>query len=557
MPKSSEILFQKGIDNFRNKNFLEAEKCFEELKNIHPTNKDILKNLSFCYFQNKKYEFSEKTIEAIFSLGYKENKLIELLLLILKQQDKAEKILDLISKEKNNINSKYELLEKFERSAIAMSNQELDDFRKNTLKKIDLAINESKLKLEVDNQFLDPPLFYYSYENKDNLNLSKKIYQLFKKSYPQLQKNYDLKSIKSKKIKIGFISEFFKKHTISKLFKGLILNLDKSSFDISIYYLDNGKGLDQEFFDSEKNNNLKTFKLPKLFDQKVNYILDHNLDVIFYPDIGFSTQLYYLTFLRLAKYQITSWGHPETTGNPNIDFFLSSKLLEENFNEAQKHYSEKLLLCEFLPMYYFKPKIKKIDNDELQLNNIYSCPQTLFKIHPDFDEIILKIFQKDKKAKIYFIKSNEEIFSKKILHRLSKKIPNFIDNIIFLNKLSEEEYINHCGKASVLLDPLYFGAGNSFHESMFYGTPTVTLPTKFLRSKIVEGAYKQLQIKDAPIVKNIDDYVSLAVEIANTEPKKMLDNKKYYSECADKSLYENKEALQSFQKIILDLVKNK
>ena len=555
MQKNSEILFQKGVENFRDKNFLEAEKCFEELKNIYPTNKDILKNLSFCYFQNKKYESSERTIETIFSLGYKENKLIELLLLILKQQDKAEKILNLISKEKNNINSKYELLEKFERSAIAMSNEELDDFRKNTLKKIDSAINESNLKLEVDNQFLDPPLFYYSYENKDNLNLSKKIYQLFKKSYPKLQKDYDLKNTQNKKIKIGFISEFFKKHTISKLFKGLILNLDKSSFDINIYYLDNGKGLDQEFFDNEKNNNLKTFKLPKLFNEKVNFILEHNLDIIFYPDIGFSTQLYYLTFLRLANYQMTSWGHPETTGNPNIDYFLSSKLLEENFDEAQKHYSEKLLLSEFLPMYYFKPKIQKINDNELQTNNIYSCPQTLFKIHPDFDEIILKIFQKDKKAKIYFIKSNDEIFSKKILNRLNKKMPNFIDNIIFLDKLSEQEYINHCGKASVLLDPLYFGAGNSFHESMFYGTPTVTLPTKFLRSKIVEGAYKQLQIKDAPIVKNIDDYVSLAVEIANTKPKKMLENKKYYSECADKDLFENKKALQSFQKILLEIVK--
>ena len=313
--------------------------------------------------------------------------------------------------------------------------------------------------------------------------------------------------------------------------------------------------MDQEFFDNEKNNNLKTFKLPKLFNEKVNFILEHNLDIIFYPDIGFSTQLYYLTFLRLANYQMTSWGHPETTGNPNIDYFLSSKLLEENFDEAQKHYSEKLLLSEFLPMYYFKPKIQKINDNELQTNNIYSCPQTLFKIHPDFDEIILKIFQKDKKAKIYFIKSNEEIFSKKILNRLNKKMPNFIDNIIFLDKLSEQEYINHCGKASVLLDPLYFGAGNSFHESMFYGTPTVTLPTKFLRSKIVEGAYKQLQIKDAPIVKNIDDYVSLAVEIANTKPKKMLESKKYYSECADKDLFENKKALQSFQKILLEIVK--
>ena len=128
-------------------------------------------------------------------------------------------------------------------------------------------------------------------------------------------------------------------------------------------------------------------------------------------------------------------------------------------------------------------------------------------------------------------------------------MPNFIDKIIFINKLSEEEYINHCGKASVLLDPLYFGAGNSFHESMFYGTPTITLPTNFLRSKIVEGAYKQLEIKDAPVVKNVDDYVSSAVEIANLNPKKTLEIKKYYAECLIKIYLKIKMHFQSFQKI--------
>jgi len=553
MPKSSEILFQKGIDNFRSKNFSEAEKCFEELKNIHPTNKDILKNLSICYFQNQKYEESEKIIETMFSLGFKENKFIELLLLILKQQDKVEKILEVISKEKKNINPKYELLEKFERSAITMSVKELDDYRKSSLLKIDSAISDDNFKLKVSDQFLDPPLFYYSYENKNNLDLAKKLNTLFKNSYPELQQNFKLNNAKNKKIKIGFISQFFENHTISKLFKGLIFNLDNSLFDVNVYYLDNNKSLDKDYFDNEKKNILKTYKLPKSFKEKINFVLNHNLDIIFYPDIGFSTQLFYLTFIRLAKVQVTSWGHPETTGNPNIDYFLSSKLLEEDLDIAQKHYSEKLLLCDYLPMYYFKPKIKRLDDQELITNNIYSCPQSLFKLHPDFDEIILKIFQHDKKAKIQLLKGKEKKFSDKIFDRLKKKIPNHINNIIFINSLTNEEYINHCGRASVLLDPLYFGAGNSFHESMFYGTPTVTMPTKFLRSKIVNGAYQQMQISNPPVVKEIDDYVSLAVQIANSKPKEMLEKKKYYAQSADKNLFENKNALESFQKILIEI----
>ena len=556
MQKSSEILFQKGIDYFKNKNFKESEKCFENLKNILPSNKDVLKNLIICYFQNKKFESCEKTIEEMLTLGHKESKLIELLLLILKQQDKADKILKLIAKEKKNINPKYNLLEKFERSAIPMSNEELDDFRQKTLNKVDGAIAENAINLKIDEHLLDPPLFYYSYENKNNLELSKKLHILIKNSYPELQQNFQIENIKNKKIKIGFISEFFFNHTISKLFKGLILGLDTSIFDINIFHLDGNKGLDHEFLEHEKKNLLKIIPLPKDFNKKVDMILKEKLDTIFYPDIGFSSKLYHLSFLKLAKIQITSWGHPETTGNPNIDYFLSSKLLEINFNDAQKHYSEKLLLCDFLPMYYSKPKIKRISDEDLQSNNVYSCPQTMFKLHPDFDEIILKICKEDKKAKIYFIKSKEEIFSKKIFERLKKKMPNFINQIFFIDSLSGEEYINHCGRASVLLDPFYFGAGNSFHESMFYGTATVTMPTNFLRGKIVEGAYKQLEIIEPPIVKTVDEYVSSAIELANLNPKKMLEQKKYYEKCADKNLFENKKALQSFQDILIKVYKN-
>jgi len=436
-----------------------------------------------------------------------------------------------------------------------MSKCEINIIRKNTLEKVNQAITDNDLQLTIDDQYLDPPMFYYTYDNEDNLELSQKLNELFKKTYLELQNKFKPKSNDNKKIKIGFISEYFCNHTIEKLFKGLIFNLDTSLFDINVFYLDNGKGFSQEFLQEEKKGKIKNFQLPRLFKEKIDLILNQNLDIVFYPDVGMSSQLYYLTFLRLGKYQLTSWGHPETTGNSNIDYFLSSKLLEINKHEAQNHYSEKLILCDYLPMYLSRPNIKKINDDELKSKNIYSCLQTLFKLHPDFDEVLLGILKKDQKAKIFFIKDKNETFYKKIFHRLKKKLSYNIDRIIFINQLEKTEYIHQCGRSSVLLDPLYFGSGNSFHESMVYGTPTITMPTKFLRTKVVEGAYKQMKIKNPPVVDNIEDYISKAVEIANTNSNKLLELKKYYAECAEKYLFENKEALKSFQDIMINIVK--
>ena len=271
MTKNSETMFKKGVESLRNGNFNEAENCFEELKNIHPTNKDILNNLLISCFQNKKFEKSEKLIQNMFDLGFKDKKLIEFLLFILKQQDKIKEVIEIISNEKDKINKKYQLLEKFERPAIPMNKNEIDIIRKNTFKKINQAITDDNLKLTIDEQYLDPPMFYYSYDNEDNLELSKKLNELFRISYSELQNNFELKSNNNKKIKIGFVSEFFNNHTIEKLFKGLIFNLDISLFDISVFYLDNGKGFSKEFFKEEEKNKLKNFQLPKLFKEKIDF----------------------------------------------------------------------------------------------------------------------------------------------------------------------------------------------------------------------------------------------------------------------------------------------
>ena len=207
-------------------------------------------------------------------------------------------------------------------------------------------------------------------------------------------------------------------------------------------------------------------------------------------------------------------------------------------------------------MYYYKPKIKNILNEE-KLNelNLYSCPQTLFKLHPDFDQIIEKIQKKDKNSIFYFIKDSNKALSNIFINRLKKNSKINLEKINFLENMNWEQYINHCGRASVLLDPLYFGAGNSFYESMFYGTPTITMPTNHTKSRLVLGAYNQMKISDMkfnPIVKNIDNYVDTAVEIAND--KNLIEIKNQLKLKAETNLYENKKSIADLENVLNKIV---
>ncbi len=549
--------FEEGIKFFQKKDFKQAQIYFEKTLEDAPNSSPALENLSKSYLETEDYNKAEKKLKYFISLNKEDDQIAyKLLYEIYSKLNKYDELKNLTKTaiSKNKFDNEFQLKSILFYPNFFNSLDEINILRKKFDSEIDKLLSEDNIPtLDLSKKLLKPPNFELSYDGYDNLEINKKLTLLYKKIYPDLNNNIEIPKLKNEKIKIGFISEFFSDHTIMKLFKGIIYKLNKNLFEVYVFHSD--KTLPGVKFDEIKESivlyNYKNIFLPKNFNDKAKIIREKSLDILFYPDIHMSTNLYYLTLLRLAKIQITSWGHPETTGNENMDYFLSSKLIELEGHE--KKYSEKTLLSKYLPMYFYKPKVSlNLDKETLTKKNIYSCPQTLIKMHPKFDIVIKKILEKDKKAKIIFIKDGKEILSKLFYNRLKKTAPEHIERIFFINRLKPDEFINHCGMASILLDPYWFGAGNSFHESMYYGTPTITMPTDYLKSRIVTGAYKQMKIENAPIVNNLDDYVEKSIDIAN---KENFDLKMYYKEQANKFLFENEKFIEDIEFIFKSVIK--
>tara|TARA_B100001057_G_scaffold390672_1_gene398665 strand:- start:270 stop:1955 length:1686 start_codon:yes stop_codon:yes gene_type:complete len=552
-------ILQNGHENFINKNYSAARELWLKLLKIDPNNISLLNSISLTYYYEHNLENTEKFLKKIIKINLSEPKALSMLILILEQQDKI-----LEAKEYIQLGLNQKVLDKYWKIVmqtmnpiIKLSDKEIKKTRLEIEKNIEDVLNDKRdYDLKIDDHLIKPLQFSLSYDQFDNLELNKKCVNFYKKIYPELNKINNISNIPSSKIKIGFISEYLTDHTIGKLFKGVILRLDQNIFDVFVFHTEKTKKgiILNQLRDAEKNGNIKNHFLPSGFSEKQKIILNEKLDILFYPEIGLSLELYYLSFIKLANYQITSWGHPETTGNPSIDYFLTSKLIETS--ESKKNFSEKLIHLDYLPMYYYTPVVKnEINEIELSKNNIYSCPQTLQKIHPEFDQIIGEILTKDKKAKIYFIKDENNILFKKLIGRFKKNKKIDLERVKFLDGFNWEEYINHCGQASVLLDPIYYGAGNSFYESVFYGTPTVTMPTKYTKSRLVLGAYNQIDISDLdfnPITKSTSEYVEKAIEISNS--RNLYDLKKNIQFKAKKNLYEREEVIVNFEKAFKEIV---
>ena len=107
------------------------------------------------------------------------------------------------------------------------------------------------------------------------------------------------------------------------MFKNLIFCLDLKIFDVVVFHSSKTKKgeIYREFFNNNKNG-FRNEILPRKLSEKIQIVDKENFDILFYPDIGMSIEFYFLSLIRLARYQIMSWGHPETTGSKSIDFFF-------------------------------------------------------------------------------------------------------------------------------------------------------------------------------------------------------------------------------------------
>jgi predicted O-linked N-acetylglucosamine transferase (SPINDLY family) len=50
---------------------------------------------------------------------------------------------------------------------------------------------------------------------------------------------------------------------------------------------------------------------------------------------------------------------------------------------------------------------------------------------------------------------------------------------------------------------------------MYYGTPVVTWPGRFMRGRIVAGGYQQMELIDVPVANSLEEYAEVAVAWAN------------------------------------------
>lgn len=357
------------------------------------------------------------------------------------------------------------------------------------------------------------------------------------------------------RIRIGFISRFFRQHSIGKTSVGLIEQLDRSQFHVTALFIPPRR-------DDPMANRIalaadEAVKLPAGLEASREAIAALELDVLFYQDIGMEPHSYYLAFARLAPVQCVSFGHPDTTGIPNMDAWISSEGFEPP--GAQADYSERLVLLPALGTlaYYERPVLlpgSDVGRAGFGLPEnvpLLACPQALFKLHPDMDDLLAAILRRLPDAKLLFVEGDVPSYKQQLMSRWQARGDGIEHAAMFFPPLEHQSFLALFSLADVVLDTVHFNGMNSTLEALAMGAPVVTLPKLFQRGRHTLGMYRCMGYTDL-VARDESHYADLVVRLVNDSLWRAEVRDQILSRCG--VLFNDKAVVRAFEQAFVELV---
>ncbi len=363
--------------------------------------------------------------------------------------------------------------------------------------------------------------FYLGYHGLNNRGLQRKygkfVHQVMAANHSQWASPLPMPSLGNKdKIRVGYLSAYFRAHTIAMLTSGWLKHCDRERFEIYSYHIGEQTDAVTQQVQSYSDGFHHIYGSLEAICQQV---IADKLHILVFTDVGMYPLTTQIAGLRLAPIQCMAWGHPITSGFPTIDYFLSSDLMEPE--NAQVHYSEKLVRLPNISICYEKPTLPELTKtrSDFQLREdavVYLSCQSLFKYLPQFDYIFAEIAQRVPQAQFAFIASDTAAITAQFQARLQRTFANLglnsEDYCVFIPKQHRVDYLNLNSVADIFLDSFSWSGGHTTLEAIACGLPVVTCPGEFMRSRHTYGVLQMMGMTEM-IAQDEAEYVEIAVHL--------------------------------------------
>jgi predicted O-linked N-acetylglucosamine transferase (SPINDLY family) len=327
----------------------------------------------------------------------------------------------------------------------------------------------------------------------------------------------------SEPVRVGFVSGHFRLHSNWKLpIKGWLSQLDRRKFRLFGYYTGDVQDAETKAASGMCDRFVQG---PLSIERWREEILADAPHVLIYPEVAMDRTVFVLAAQRLAAVQCNSWGHPDTSGFPTLDYYVSSDLMEPA--DGQNHYTEELVRLPNLSVYCepFDPPSTSLARRDFGMRpgaTIYWSGQSLFKYLPQFDEVFPRIARAAGDCQFAFIQYHKNMAITDLFRqRLDRAFAAFglraDEHCVFLPPLVHDDFLAAMGQCDIFLDSIGWSGCNSTLESLTYDLPIVTIAGPLMRGRHSMAILQMMDVTQT-IAETVDDYVSIAVRLAKDAP---------------------------------------
>ena len=325
-------------------------------------------------------------------------------------------------------------------------------------------------------------------------------------------------------VRVGLVSAHINNHSVwHALVKGWCKALNPERVELHVFALGNRQDAETDVARAaakrfvQGGGNVQTL---------ARTILDRELDVILYPEVGMDPMAAKLANLRLAPVQVTTWGHPETSGLPTIDYYLSAEDFEPA--DAQRNYTERLVLLPHLSCCY---EALKVAHEDLALDRlgidtskpVLVCPGTPFKYAPHHDNLLVEIAQRLGQCQLLFFEYPMQGLFQRMIQRIGGAFAsaglNYRDFVVTIPWLTKPAFNSLLRQSDLYLDTIGFSGFNTAMQAIECDLPIVTREGRFLRGRLASGVLRRLGVPEM-IAPSNEQYVNLAVRLVENRSQR-------------------------------------
>lgn len=348
--------------------------------------------------------------------------------------------------------------------------------------------------------------------------LSQQIAQIFSNNLPSLQLNkFLIQSTQGKhKLKLGYIGNTFRRHSVGWLSRWLLRHHDKNHFEV-IVYLASAKEDELtrqiiEFADSVRY-------LQGTPQEKIETIQADDIDILVELDSISYTSTLELMARRIAPIQI-SWLGWDAVGTPNIDYFLADPYVLPK--DAQNYYQETIwrLPNTYIAVKGFEVGVPTISRQQLDIPEdaiIYFSSQTGRKRNPHAVRLQMRILQQVPNSYFLLKGRSDDQLIQEFFFTIAEQEGVDASRLRFL-PFAPHETIHRAnlGIADVVLDTYPYNGATTTLETLWMGIPLVTRVGEQFAARNSYAFLKNAGVEEG-IAWSDDEYVEWGIKFGTNE----------------------------------------